>query len=486
MPNLKTELTKGVFWIAVAKYSGIVLQLLISAILARKIAPAAFGTIAVAMVVMYFLDILADIGIGPAVVQYKQLTKAHLNSLFTLTVYLGVFLSVVLYVLSGVIAGYYADVMLERICQILSFVMFFHSLNVVPNALMRKDKRFKTIAYRTLFFRILSGSVAVWGAFHGWGIYALLVSPILTAIGVFGVNYYNYPLQMVLRLNNEAVKMVASFSFFQFAFSFCNYFSRNLDKLIIGKYFSMTQLGYYDKSYHLMMLPIQNVSYVIEPVLHPVLSTLQNSMHELKAKNQRLAVLISNISFPIGLMLYFCGAELIRIVYGGQWDAAIPVFRILALSLPLQMILSTNVPVFQAAGKTNHLFISGMLNTFCTVCGFLIAAHWGGSIEAVAWSWDITLTINFINTYFLLHVFTLKESAISFYASLLPQLLNSVLTWGIVTLIINAVPDQNIIVSLIYKLLLVLLCTIVFATLLKQYNVRELMEMFRGYLLKNK
>ena len=476
MASVKKELTKGVFWIAVAKYSGIVIQLLISAILARKIAPAAFGTIAVAMVVMYFLDILADIGIGPAVVQYKQLTKAHLNSLFTLTVYLGVFLSVVLYMLSGVIAGYYADTMLERICQILSIVMFFHSLNVVPNALMRKDKRFKTIAYRTLFFRILSGSVAVWGAFHGWGIYALLVSPILTAIGVFGVNYYNYPLQMVLRLNNEAVKMVASFSFFQFAFSFCNYFSRNLDKLIIGKYFSMTQLGYYDKSYHLMMLPIQNVSYVIEPVLHPVLSTLQSSKHELKAKNQKLAVLISNISFPIGLMLYFCGAELIRIVYGGQWDAAIPVFRILALSLPLQMILSTSTPIYQAAGKTNHMFVVGVLNTFCTVSGFLIAANLGSSIEAMAWAWDITLVINFLNSYLIMHVFTLKEPAWIFFESLIPQIINSAVVFVIISCACKLIVFDILFLNLMIKSILILVFTLLMAKLLNQYDFNHIVN----------
>ena len=122
-----------------------------------------------------------------------------------------------------------------------------------------------------------------------------------------------------------------------------------------------------------MMLPIQNVSFVIEPVLHPVLASLQDDKQQLKTKNQKLAVFISNISFPIGLILYFCGGELISIVYGGQWDAAIPVFKILALSLPFQMILSTNVPLFQATGKTNHLFFSGTLNTLCTLCGFFIA-----------------------------------------------------------------------------------------------------------------
>lgn len=484
MGSIKKDLAKGVFWIAIAKYSGIVVQLLITAVLARMIAPAAFGTIAVAMVVLYFLNILSDIGIGPAVVQYKQLTMLHLNSLFTLTIYIGIVLATVLYFFSTLIADYYADMTLEYVCQMMSIVVFFQSLNVVPNALMRKNQRFRTIAIYTLSFQILSGSIAVWGAFQGWGVYALLVSPILTAIGVFGINFFYYPLRFVIQMSSEAVKMVASFSFFQFAFSFCNYFSRNLDKLIIGKYFSMTHLGYYDKSYHLMMLPIQNVSYVIEPVLHPVLSTLQNDRHELRAKNQKLAVIISNISFPIGLMLYFCGAELIKIVYGSQWDAAIPVFRILALSLPLQMILSTNVPIFQAAGKTNHLFVSGMLNTCCTICGFIIAAYWGKSIQAVAWSWDITLTINFVSTYFIMHFFTLKESPVPFYKSLLLQLTNSALTWAIIELILFFSPKLGVITSLVFKLLLIILLTIMFATFLKQYNIRDVIKVFGNYLNK--
>lgn len=476
MGSVKKELTKGVFWIAVAKYSGIVIQLLISAILARKIAPAAFGTVAVAMVVLHFLNILADIGIGPAVVQYKQLTKQHLNSLFTLTIYLGIALTASLYLLSGVIADYYVNDTLKEVCQWMTLVVFFQSLNVVPNALMRKNKRFRTIAIRTLFFQVLSGSIAVWCAINGWGIYALLVTPILSSIGVFFWNYLKYPLCVVWHMSNEAVKMVASFSFFQFAFSFCNYFSRNLDKLIIGKFFSMTQLGYYDKSYHLMMLPIQNVSYVIEPVLHPVLSTLQNDKRELKAKNQKLVVLISNISFPIGLMLYFCGAELIRIVYGGQWDAAVPVFRILALSLPLQMILSTNVPLFQAAGKTNHLFMSGILNTCCTVIGFFIAAYWGNSIEAVAWSWDITLTINFINTYLILHIFTLTESFTSFFKSLFPQCANSIVVFIVVTYLIQLFHCDNIIVNLIIKSIEVLGLTLLMARFLHQYQIKDLVK----------
>lgn len=476
MSSIKKDLTKGVFWIALAKYSGIAIQLVISAILARKIPPSAFGTIAIAMVILHFLNIFADIGIGTAVVQFKQLTRYHLDSLFTLSIYIGIILAVILYWLAGVIANYYTDQTLLWVCEMMSLVILFNSLNVLPNALMRKDKRFKTIAIRTLFFQVLSGIIAVWGAFHGWEIYALLVSPILTAIGVFCVNYFNYPLRYVMRMSREAITMVFSYSFFQFAYTFFNYFSRNLDKIIIGKYFSMTQLGYYDKSYHLMMLPIQNVSFVIEPVLHPLLSSLQDCKYELAEKNRKLTMLVSNISFPIGLLLFYCGAEIIRIIYGGQWDAAIPVFRILALSLPLQMILSMTSPIYQATGKTNHMFAIGILNTFCTVSGFLIAAFLGDSIEAIAWAWDITLVINFFNSYFIMHTFTLKESCMLFFKSFIPQAINSLVVFFLMYIICNIFSIENLFVSFAVKGLMIVSMTIFMAKILKQYQIENIIK----------
>lgn len=481
--SVKKEIAKGVFWIAIAKYSGIVIQLVITAILARLISPAAFGTIAIAMVVLHFLNILADIGIGPAVVQYKQLTKSHLDSLFTLNVYIGTFLAFVLFVSSGYISTYYGDVVLEYVCQMMSLVIFFNSLNVVPNALMRKDKRFRTIALRTLFFQVLSGSIAIWGAFHGWGIYALLVSPILTAIGVFCVNYWNYPLHFVIRMSKEALTMVSSFSVFQFAFAFFNYFSRNLDKLIVGKYFSLTQLGYYDKSYHLMLLPVQNVTFVIEPVLHPILSSLQDNKHELAEKNAKLVQIISYISFPIGLILYFCGGELIKIFYGNQWDAAIPTFKILALSLPLQMIMSTSGAIYQAAGKTNHMFYNGIINTIITVSGFLIAAIWGGTIESMAWAWVLTLAFNFFDSYFILLCITLKDSFGSLIKAIIPQLINSCVVCVIMFVLADFL-TSGIWAGLILKFVMIMLMNVCLAHILRQYNILEIVRNNRCYARK--
>lgn len=269
----------------------------------------------------------------------------------------------------------------------------------------------------------------------------------------------------------SAIKMVWSYSSFQFLSYFANYFSRNIDKLIIGKYFSLGQLGYYEKSYRLMQLPLQNITYVISPVLHPVLSSLQDQKSELGAKNKRLTEILSQISFPLGMVLYFCAYEIIMILFGENWKPAVPIFQILAISVPLQMILSTSGALYQAAGRTNHMFFVGILNTAVTVSGFFIAARCFKTLEAMAWAWDITLFINFMDSYLVMNKMTFGYSSKKFFYSLIPQIINSAVTLIISIILINILPIQNLILSLLYKVLVIGGLTVGIAGILKQYNV---------------
>lgn len=471
MSSIKKELTKGVFWIAVAKYSGIFISLGITAILARNVSPAAFGTMAVATVIMAFLDIFTDMGIGPAIIQFKDLSKRQINTLFMFGSLIGLILATGLFFCAIPISEYYKDPVLVRVTRCLCVCLIFNALNIVPNGLMLKAKRFKTVALRTLGFQLFCGGIAVWGALHGWGIYALIVTPVLSSIGVFIVNFVNYPQKIIFNLDLVVIKRIWSYSSFQFLFSFVNYFSRNLDKLIIGKYFSMAQLGYYDKSYRLMQLPLQNITYVITPVLHPILSTLQDNKHELGEKNKKLLTILSQISFPLGLMLFFCAKEIILIIFGKNWEPSVPVFEILALSLPLQILLSTSGSLFQAAGRTNHMFYTGIYNTIVTVAGFLIAAIKIRTLEAMAWAWDITLMINFINTYLVMNKFTFNFSFGSFLKTFVPQIINTVITFAVAYILIKLVVIDNLLLSALFKCGVVAIPTLTMAAVLGQYNI---------------
>ena len=134
---------------------------------------------------------------------------------------------------------------------------------------------------RWLSVQVVGGAAAFSAAYAGTGIYALTINPVFSSLMLFVINYRQNPLSVHLKPGKAAVGKVFSFSAYQFSFQLLNYFSRNLDKLLMGRYMSLSQLGYYDKSYRLMMLPLQNIAYVVSPVMHPIFSEMQNDLRKL-------------------------------------------------------------------------------------------------------------------------------------------------------------------------------------------------------------
>ncbi len=342
-------------------------------------------------------------GLGAAVIQNQTLTKEDLNSIFSFTLYSGVALSAIFFACSYPIAKFYGDGQLRFICQLLSVNLLFATWDVVPNALLQKAKRFKFIAVRTFAIQVLCGSMAVVAALNGLGVYALLVSPIVTSVSLFLIDYRQNPLRPVAHIDWNALKKIYSYSVFLLLYCILNFFTRNIDKLIVGRFFSLRDLGYYEKSYRLMMMPLEYFSFLLGSVMHPILISLQDNYEELTAKYNKIVHLMAFVSCTIGVTLYFAAADAILFVFGDQWGQAVPVFKVFAMSLPLQMVYATHGFIYQASGKTNWMFYGGLSSAICTIAGYLIATFCFGTIESIAWAWDITLTINTIVTFAILY-----------------------------------------------------------------------------------
>ena len=486
----KKEIISGVLWNSVSKYSGILISIIISAILARLVSPEEFGIIAIATVFVNFISMFTDMGIGAAVVQNNTLTSYDYDNFFTISLYLGILLTAISFLISSYYAQLYNNLELEPIIKILSISLFFNCLNILPNSLMLKGKRFKQIAIRTLSFQIAGGLIGIGMALNNYGAYSRIVPPIISNIGMFFYNFYYYPRKYLFKININSIRKIYSFSIYQFLFSCINFFSRNTDKLIIGKYMDIKSLGYYEKSYRLMLLPLENISNVITPVIVPVLSHLQDQHRELARKQEKMARYISMIGFPLGIFLFYTSYEIISIYYGKNWVDAVPVFRILSLSIPLQLILSTTGSYYQCAGKTKHMFYNGIINTLCTISGFIIAAKKWGTIEAVAYSWDITLIINFFISYFIMYKITLKCDIKELYMAIYKSFINSLISFVILYLftIILDTFTPSIWVSFILKTIVWGIITLVLLHLTKQCNIITLYKYAIGklYNLRNK
>lgn len=476
MSSIKEEFVRGVFWSAIEKYSGQVIGLVVTMILARLLSPTDYGIVAIVTVIVSFLQIFCTLGIGPAIIQ-KDFSDSAINSIYTFSILIGLFLSILFFSSSWLIASFYNNNLLLSVCQLLCIQLFFASVNMVPSALMAKHKRFKEIAKRTLILQCLSGVLSVIAAWKGVGMYSLLISPIISSVGIFFWNRRYYPLRIDWTFNIAPVNQIASFSFYQFLFEFINFFTRNLDKLIIGKALGMNSLGIYEKSYRLMQLPMQNVTAVINPVLQPTLRDLETDKAELSKKYIKIVQFIAIISFPAGIALAGMSKDVIRLFFGEQWDSAIPVFSILALSLPLQMILSTSGAIYLVCNNTRMLFLLGVRNTFTTIIGFCIAAFVYQSLEAMAWAWTITLVINFFFTYWLMYRYVLYQSFIPFLKVFIHPFICAIILSIVVTFLneLNKLPIYLLFIAFI-KGIIIIVFVLTYIQLSRQYNLIQIIR----------
>ena len=129
----------------------------------------------------------------------------------------------------------------------------------------------------------------------------------------------------------------------------------------------MSDLGYYEKSYRLMMLPLQNIAQVITPVMHPIFSDFQNDKGKLLSSYEHIVRFLAFIGLPLSALLFFTAEEVTIIIFGNQWMPSVPVFRILSLSVGIQIILSSSGSIFQAAGDTRSLFVCGVFSSVLNI-----------------------------------------------------------------------------------------------------------------------
>lgn len=372
MNNIKGLLVKGAVFTGLAKYSVMIINIIVTAILARLLPPEDFGTIALTVVVTSFFDILANAGIGPAIIQNKDINETDLPNLFRFSTYLAFVLVLLFGALIYPISIFYGKVELISILFLVTIQLFFNTLNVVPLALLLKEKKFQIIAKNAVCSACICGFFSVLAAFNDWGIYSLLITPIGVSIITF-VLTVKYNFQIVcfktFAVSKKSIKKILNFSIYQFLFNFVNYFSRNMDKILLGRYLGFQSLGYYEKSYRLMTLPISTLTNVFTPSLQPVLSDFQNDTTVIRNVYNRISQYLFFVGTILTPFLCFSAKEIILILFGEQWMAAVPVFQVLSVSVPFQMVDSLSGSILQSANKIKYLFKTGI---YCAILNLVI------------------------------------------------------------------------------------------------------------------
>lgn len=440
-----------------SKYFNVAIQLIITMVLARILTPQEYGLVAIIAVFTSFFMILADAGISPAIIQRDDLATDDHNALMFMSLLLGLVLMLIFILLSFPIAMFYNDEQLRPLCWFASLSILFNALNMVPNGLLLKEKRFVSIGVRLIVSTICGGVVAVLMALMHFGAYSLIALSIVSSLVVFVWN----KIATGIKFNNvhfiSPLRKIFRYSAFQFGFSTINFFSRNLDNLLIGKFISITQLGFYDKAYKLTTYPMTFLSSAIGAVLQPYLVKYQNDPHAIYERWCRVAKPLSLIAAPVTALFFSASYEITILFYGDQWAEAAVVLQILSVSIYFQMMNNPTGAIFQASNHTDWMFVHSLVATTMTLIG-LGAGLFMRDIQSVAIGISIAYCCHTLSVLFFLIHKTLNAKMMKYCIRFIPEIIGAVVCCGMVFLL-DSWFSSNLIISLLEKALVILVPT---------------------------
>ena len=368
---------KGIWYSSVSNIIRLSIQLLVTAVLAHLIAPAEFGLFAMVVVFSNLAMILRDLGLGAAIVQKKETDDEMLSSAFWMNVLFGAVLAVLGLAMAGPIAGFYGEARLLRVICVLSPMYFIWSFGIVQTALLIKKLDFRRLAFIEISSVLISGAAAVTLAFLGFGVWSLVWQAIVAAIinTAFVWLFFEWKPKPVFK--PAAVKGLFGFGMPLVGFNLVNYFSRNFDNMIIGKFLGAGPLGFYDLAYKILLFPVQNIAQVIGRVMFPSMSLVNHDMKKVRLGYFTAVRAIALVTFPLLIWIFIMAHEIIYCFFGRVWADSVPVLRVLSLVGILQSVATINGTVYQSLARTGLQFKIGMIFSSVLCVSFVIGLRCG-------------------------------------------------------------------------------------------------------------
>lgn len=454
MSNSKKEKTmtvkKATLINGAAKYYAVLCSFVVNVILSRVLTPAEYGVVAVVTIFTTFFTIFSDMGVGTAFIQNKTLTNEDKNYLFTFMVYVGIVLFFCFFGFSYFIAWFYGNDVYITVSWILGINLFTTAVNVIPYSDLLKQQRFKLVGIVQAIAVTFAAGVAIVLAYNGFSYYSIAIQSVVS-VGLYTIVFIciSRP-KFVFKTSMSSIKKIAGFSVGQLGFSFINYFSRNIDNLLVGKILGDEQLGYYDKSYKTTTFVVSNFASIIGSSIQPVLSKYQDNVRFVYDEFKKAFLFLLSVGVFASVFLYFSASETILILYGDQWVDSIAPFAFLALSLFIQLTLNITGAFYQTLNKTKMMAINGLASAVILISGISIGLVLGG-IKYVALCYFLAQCINFIKEMFVLHKLLFKVSAKQLCIHIVKQLIAGALTALLLYFTIKYIPSNNNVVSFIIK-----------------------------------
>lgn len=365
-------------WAIVERFFVQIVNLLASMVLARVLTPSAYGIVAIVMIFLTFSQVLVDLGLSQSLIANKAKDDKEYSAVFTFNLLISIVIYLAVSLNAGFFADYFSTPALRQVLPVLTISIITNALCIVHRVRLQQALNFKRQAFIQVPGLILSLSVAVIMALKGYGVWSLVAQQLVSQFyGVFAYwRQSNWRPHLTLNKTHLSPHLKYG-SFVAITGVFSAIFHHVYD-FLIGKYYSKEQLAHYTRAFAVKQLPHENLSIPIINVSFPLFSSLKDNPADLKIKYLKVLGQLCFIVFPVFFFTASSSSEIIRILFGSQWDIAGKFLFWLALSGMFQHVISLSNTLFMLKFKNVKIsFILELISKTFFLSGAVLMIPYG-------------------------------------------------------------------------------------------------------------
>jgi O-antigen/teichoic acid export membrane protein len=475
---VKSLVLRALGWNTSVKVTGQVFKWAITILVVRLLSPSDYGLMAMAMILVGFMNLFNEIGLADVIVQKPSLENRLLRQVFGLVLALNTFLWMVAFVSAPGITWFYGEPRLTMLIRILSFDFIIMALGTVQEAVLVRRLDFKSKSLIETGAEIAGGVVTLFLAYSGMGVWSLVVGHLtVSSLSTLG---YNVVVRMPLRpiLSLRGMKDELSFGGFVTADRVLWYFYSQADVFIIGKLLGKELLGFYSIATHFAHLPMSKIIPLLNVVGFSAFSKIQHTPKDVGYYHVKTVRLIGLFSFPLFLGLSSVAPEFIQVFLGEKWMVSSLPLQLICLVMPLQMLSSILFPAVLGMGRADVGLRNSVVFALIMPGAFAIGCNWGIVGVSVAWlaGFPIAWAIVLARTLPLMHV-----SIGEYLAALSRPLVAAWLMWGAVHGIAAVAGVESIITLLVVKVATGVATYVALLFLLHREGIEEVVNLLRSF-----
>lgn len=361
---------------------------LVSIVLARKLMPEVYGTVAIVTVFTNILQVFVDSGFGVALIQKKDADQLDFSTVFFFNICFSLLLYAGMFFAAPWIAAFYERPELVPIIRVLSLVVLIAGVRNVQQSYVSRTMQFKKFFYSTLGGTVISGIVSIILVYLDFGVWALVIHTLANAAVSVAILWCTVKWYPSLQFSFRRLKSLFTFGWKLLLSSLIDTLYNNVRALIIGKLYSSEQLAHYDRGKQLPHLIVLNINASIDSVLLPTMSAKQDDTDAVRSMTRRAIKTSSYIMMPLMMGLAVCAEPIVRLVLTDNWLPCVPFLRIFCFTYAFYPIHTANLNAIKAVGRSD-LFL--YLEIAKKVVGLAaVAATFWISVEAMAYSLLVT------------------------------------------------------------------------------------------------